>query len=526
MNKNIRIIIWLLFVIISIIFISPKIDPQGLFVTSTNIEKIKPGDIIYKINDELVIDSINKNYQGLISFETSNGKKFINVNGSLNISTKKPPTSNLKFGLDLEGGVRALVKVDEASLIEQTISVLQTRINIYGLRESSFRPIVYQDNSFIEISMAGGNSFELKELLERQGKFEAKIPFSRKLVDNKTSFSLEKNYELEISENKIFINNEEYGNEFILEDVLFNVNFYNDTIDFIPVVYYSEDIVNVFIDPQRSRIEKTGETYRWDFTIQLSNKGAEKFAHITKNIDRNINSLTSPINLYIDEELINSLSISANLKGQVNTEILITGSANSLEEAQNEQNTFRTILKSGSLPTKIEIVSIDNLSPTLGNEFIKSSMLAGLVAIFVITFVIFIRYRNILATLSMIIVSLTEVIIILGASVLIGWTIDLAAIAGIIAAVGTGVDSQIIIMDQASRKKDETLKEKLRRALTIIVGAGGVTIAAMFPLMIFGFGLLRGFAITTMVGVLAGIFITRPAFSIIVEKLMRKSELK
>ena len=100
----------------------------------------------------------------------------------------------------------------------------------------------------------------------------------------------------------------------------------------------------------------------------------------------------------------------------------------------------------------------------------------------------------------------------------------MAAIAGIIAAVGTGIDSQIIILDQTLRKeaREETLRERLGRAFFIIFGAGGVVIAAMLPLMTLGFGLLRGFAITTMIGVLAGILITRPAFGEIVRRLVKE----
>jgi preprotein translocase subunit SecD len=105
--------------------------------------------------------------------------------------------------------------------------------------------------------------------------------------------------------------------------------------------------------------------------------------------------------------------------------------------------------------------------------------------------------------------------------VLIGWTIDLAAIAGIIATIGTGIDSQIIILDETltGESRNLSLREKIKKAFFIVFGAGGTIIAAMFPLMILGFGLLRGFAITTIIGVLAGILIARPAYGAIVEKL-------
>jgi preprotein translocase subunit SecD len=133
------------------------------------------------------------------------------------------------------------------------------------------------------------------------------------------------------------------------------------------------------------------------------------------------------------------------------------------------------------------------------------------------------RYRKLKIIVPMIITSMSEVLILFGASVAIGWTIDLASVAGILAIVGTGVDAQIILIDQTLRGGSEqlTMKERIKRALFMIFGAGGTAIGAMLPLMILGFGLLRGFALTTIVGVILGIFIIRPAFGEIIKLIMQ-----
>ena len=124
----------------------------------------------------------------------------------------------------------------------------------------------------------------------------------------------------------------------------------------------------------------------------------------------------------------------------------------------------------------------------------------------------------------MLAISLSEVLIILGIATVIGWTIDLPAIAGIIASVGTGIDSQIMIIDQALRGevKTQTLKEKIGRAFFVIFGSAGTIIAAMIPLMAIGFGLLRGFAITTIIGVLVGVLIARPAYGVIIKRMVKE----
>ena len=102
---------------------------------------------------------------------------------------------------------------------------------------------------------------------------------------------------------------------------------------------------------------------------------------------------------------------------------------------------------------------------------------------------------------------------------------DLAAIAGIIAAVGTGVDDQIVITDEIIRGQKEKFlswKERIKKAFGIILVAYFATLAAMLPLWGAAAGLLRGFALTTILGVSIGVLVTRPAFASMLEKLMEK----
>ncbi len=105
---------------------------------------------------------------------------------------------------------------------------------------------------------------------------------------------------------------------------------------------------------------------------------------------------------------------------------------------------------------------------------------------------------------------------------LLTWNIDLPVIGGIIATLGIGVDSMIIIADETlsrgeERKISYTVRDKIRRAFFIIFGSASTIISAMVPLMAIGIGFVRGFAITTIIGVLVGILITRPAYAEIVE---------
>ncbi|MBI2547444.1 MAG: protein translocase subunit SecD, partial [Candidatus Aenigmarchaeota archaeon] len=119
---------------------------------------------------------------------------------------------------------------------------------------------------------------------------------------------------------------------------------------------------------------------------------------------------------------------------------------------------------------------------------------------------------------------LSEVTILLGVAALIGWNIDLAAIAGILVAIGTGVDDQIVITDETLKGQTANVynwKEKVKRAFLIIMLAYTTVVVAMIPLIFAGAGLLKGFAITTIIGVTIGVFITRPAYSDFVEVMMK-----
>ncbi|MBI5347240.1 MAG: hypothetical protein HZB66_01375 [Candidatus Aenigmarchaeota archaeon] len=529
MLKNPKILFWLAVLVIAIILIGPNFNPEGFKVVYSNQTGLRSGDVIYKINDAKATEELlKKDYADVVKIETSRGVVFAKPNGTLGMAYEKVSSTNLNFGLDLKGGTRAIIKpvnFTENGTLEQIMSTLQTRINVYGLREASFRPLWYEGQGFVEITMAGGSGSELRSLLERQGKFEAKIPM---LVD---TLKLDKDYPIEIINNntvKIAGKNYQTGESIEISGVVVKLeNVMNGKANLTATVFTGKDIEIVYFDPQRSRVERAGDGFRWSFAVQISNAGAQRFGWITNNLDKSFDPsagetyLSSKIYLYLDDKLIDSLNIGASLKGKPETNPSITGGSSTYESALKTKQYLQSILRSGSLPTEIQIIQMDTVSPKLGSNFLQNVAYAGLAAVFALTLVIIIRYRKIKIIVPMVAVSLSEIIIILGLSVVIGWTIDLAAIAGVIAAVGTGVDDQLVILDQMTKKRKQelTVKERIQHAFFIVFGAAGTVIAAMLPLLTIGFGLLRGFAITTMIGIFVGIFITRPAFALIAEKI-------
>ena len=225
------------------------------------------------------------------------------------------------------------------------------------------------------------------------------------------------------------------------------------------------------------------------------------------------------------------LKIGADLKGRPVTDIQISGSGsgNTQQEAVynalENMKKMQTVLVTGSLPVQLDIAKIDVISPALGSEFIQEAGLIALLAIIAIFIIIFIKYRTFKVTIPMSLTIIIEVVLILGIAALIGWDLDLAAIAGIIIAVGTGIDHQIIIADESLKgltAKIYDWKTKIKRAFFIIMAAYTTTVVAMAPLMFAGAGLLKGFALTTIIGVSIGVFISRPAYAATIEILLKE----
>jgi len=540
--------IWILIIAIlysAFVILAPT--ENGVMVTSISMnsplkEDIQVGDKIDWANEKVI-----KSPSDLEEFETFTGVLRYNKNGKLTLTNIETPGlgiktsssegSALNFGMDIIGGTRVLLEPTEnvsSELIDQTLATLQTRINLYGLKETKFQTV--QDisgNNYIQIEMAGGSVQEVEDLLSKQGKFEGKIIKPIELIGGTSTFWGEK---IELCGDEcVLIGTSQLtpDNSITIDSINFKLQkIENSTVFLLGHVYSSDDIESVCIQEQAgicaSRLIQRATGWEFNFQLFISEDGANNFAKLTSDSKKLISPegseyLDSMLIIFLDEEMLDEFTISAGLAGQAYKEPIITGFRETQEEAMTEKLRLQSILQSGELPTELQIIKIDQISASLGKDFISSSTLAGLLAALAVSVVIFIRYKRIKIALPVLFTSLSEVLIILGAAATIKYTIDLAAIAGIIAAVGTGVDSQIMIIDEILMRDTEqtrTLKQKIKRAFFIIMGSATTTIAAMVPLMVIGIGVMRGFAIVATIGVLIGIFITRPAFGRIAEMLI------
>lgn len=189
-------------------------------------------------------------------------------------------------------------------------------------------------------------------------------------------------------------------------------------------------------------------------------------------------------------------------------------------------------LRAGALPAKLDLGpdgrgTSSYISPAQGENFKRDSLITGLVAVLAVSGVVFVRYGKVRVAAPMVVTALSEVVILLGLAAVIQYPLDLAVIAGFIAVIGTGVDDLIIIADEVMAEGEvrsrRVFKSRFRKAFWVIGAAAATTIIAMSPLAVLSLGDLKGFAIFTILGVIIGVLLTRPAYGDILQLLLTEN---
>jgi preprotein translocase subunit SecD len=476
--------------------ITSELKPNvSVYITTnrdTYVLKTKPlivTEYLDEYEDRAVVED---NETKIISVQKTSSK--IIGTEDLGLTVYEAPTTNIKRGLDLQGGSRVLLK-PEKKISEDDMAVvldnMKERLNVYGITDVLvMKAGDLSGNQFFIVEIAGAAESEATELVSKQGKFEAK-------VGNITVFS--------------------GGND-------------------IKYVCMSSECAG--IDPMSPCGQSANGWFcNFRFSITLSPEAAQKQADTTKDMgivtsENGEDYLTEKLYLFLDDVLVDELNIGADLKGRAVTDIQISGSGQGENQQEAVANTLenmkrlQTILATGSLPVKLEIVKTDTISPVLGEEFTKNSIFIGIIAMLVVGTMISVRYRKLSISIPMILTPVFEVIMIVGIAALIGWNLDLASIAAILIVIGTGVDHCLIITDEIlSGERQEQIydwKKKLKNAFFIILASYSTLFVAMLPLMFAGAGLLKGFALTTILGASVGVFIARPAFAAIIEIILKK----
>lgn len=393
-------------------------------------------------------------------------------------------TTNLKFGLDFEGGSFVKLKLFNNSSPNQTISdttleltksIMELKINQYGLKNTPVSTVRDGDgNAYVLIDFAGIPYKEAMSIVGKQGKFEMRI--------------------------------QTQGNEsaFVLD---------------------GSDVQGVS-DPQAD--VSTGGDTAYGVNFLLTKEGADKFQQAAIKYGATSDPENHYVMMLLDGKIFYSRPLSSELANSLRTKpvdqmVAMTGTG---EEGRAMAKEVSVHMRGGSLPVNVEVVSSGEVPAEQGAMFKTVVIVAMILAQCAIGGIMYFRYREPRIILPMFLTSIFEVIVLLGVAALINWEIDLPSVAGIIAVIGTGIDQLIIITDEvmATGKAPTTKKilQKLSSAFKIIVSSAATVVVAMIPLWYMGFGALKGFAITTILGVFIGILITRPAYGRIIGDILSK----
>lgn len=347
---------------------------------------------------------------------------------------------------------------------EETKTLLETKLNSLGMKEIPIRTV---GDNYLLIDLAGIDINTARDIAAKPGKFEIRI----QVKGNETEHVL-------------------YGTE---------------------------------ITPGLPEKEK-GDS--WGVSFTLSEAGAIALRDAAIQYGAVTNPEAHNLIMLLDENEVYSAPLSSELARNIQNVPVknLVANVGTGTDGEKKAKELQIHLKAGALPVKVDVIGAGQVSAELGSKFKSQVLIAGIIALILVAIVVSSRYKQPNIVIPMLSTSFSEVIIILGFTVIVGFQLDLPTIAGIIAVIGTGIDHLIIITDEVlaggAMPPDKVYKSRLSKAFTIIFSAAATVLVAMSPLLIMGFGALRGFAVITIVGVLIGVFIARPAYAEVIQGML------
>jgi preprotein translocase subunit SecD len=247
----------------------------------------------------------------------------------------------------------------------------------------------------------------------------------------------------------------------------------------------------------------------------LTGQGKDLFANYTAS---NVGSYFA---IVLDGKVISAPVINEAIpNGQVQISQDATIGGYPLAEAQN----LVTILQFGQLPFGLNELANTTVSPTLGEAFLRQSLLAGLIAVLMVVFFMVVHYRlpGVVASGALMYYAL----VVYALFRLVPVTMTLAGIAGFVLSVGMAVDANILIFE---RTKEElrvgkslpaAIEAGFNRAWNSILDSNVSSLITAMILFLFGSSTIRGFGLVLILGVLVSMFtaitVTRTVLRIVV----------
>lgn len=239
----------------------------------------------------------------------------------------------------------------------------------------------------------------------------------------------------------------------------------------------------------------TGKT-KYVVNLKITKEGTKKFAEATKE------NVGKPIYIIYNNQIISAPTVNSEITGG---SAEISGMA-SLEEA----NALASNIRIGGLSLELKEVYSNVVGAQLGQEALKTSLIAGMIgiAIIIVLMIIVFRVSGIAAGWALIVFTLLDLLALNAFDV----TLTLPGIAGVILTIGMAVDANIIIYTRTKEeialgaKVSDAIESGFRKAFSAILDGNVTTLIAAAVLFVLGSGSVRGFAETLAIGVILSMF--------------------
>jgi SecD/SecF fusion protein len=400
---------------------------------------------------------------------------------AFSIATIWPPKEKIQLGLDIQGGTSFLIRLMggdkevNKGMLDQAVEVIRKRIDYFGVSEPVISPV---GNDRILVQIPGLDTAKIQEAREQLSRV-AKLEFRLVYPDNGERLrAIDEGKEVIPPEYRIEVYKmAAEGNEKPREERL---------------------LVKKKADLGGDRVRESHAYYGnegWTVQLKFDGDGAKQFGKITEQYKGHRFAIV------LDGVIQSAPVIRDAIYGG---DAIITG-----KFGEKEARGLASVLEN-PLQTPVSIEEERSVSPTLGMDSIRASIMAGLVglAITLVCVLIYYRLPGLVANLAL----LVNLVLLIGALTMFRFVLTLPGIAGIILTIGLSVDANVLIYERLREEMalGKSLKVAMetayQKAFSSIFDANVTTLITAIILFWQAAGPVRGFAISLTFGILASLF--------------------
>src|SRR5438128_5031317 len=400
---------------------------------------------------------------------------------TFSIITIWPPQKKIALGLDIQGGTSFLFRLKggdkevNKGMLDQAVEVIRKRVDYYGGGEPIISPV---GSDRILVQIPGLDTAKIQEARDQLSRV-AKLEFRLVYPDNGERLAaIDKGTEVVPPEYKI-------------------ENHKRETEDKEKATT-ERLLVKKKADLGGDRVSSSNAIYGnegWTVQLKFDSEGAKKFGQITEQFKGHRFAIV------LDGVILSAPVIRDAIYGG---DAVITG-----QFTEKEARGLASALEN-PLQTPVSIEEERSVSPTLGADSIKASILAGLVglAITLVCVAIYYRFAGIIACLAL----LVNIVLLIGALTMFRFVLTLPGIAGIILTIGLAVDASVLVYERLREELalGKSLKIAIQaayeKAFSSIFDANITTLITAVILFWKASGPVKGFAISLTLGILASLF--------------------